>query len=184
MKAKTLHPRRLLAAVLVLCLLLLLWVPASAASLRLTGDLDGNGSVDGADMTVLRRALLGVSEAYAEEALDLNLDGTVDIRDLVALQAMVSGDGKTDGILTVQSVTLSGTTATLTVTNTSTVWETDAASYVALTCLDGAGMPIGTVQAKLGVLAPGATKTVQCTAVSGSAAVKAAGIAADYWSIL
>lgn len=184
MKTKTLRPLRLLAAGLAIWLTVLLCFPVSAAAPRLAGDLNSDGSVNAEDRTVLQRALLGISDAYTEETLDINLDGTVDIRDLVALETLLAGDGRTDGVLTVQSVTLSGTTVTLTVQNTSTVWESGADSYVVLTCLDGAGTALGAVQAKLGAVAPGATKAVQCTAISGTAAVKAAGIAANYWSVL
>ena len=151
---------------------------------RLAGDLNGDGRMAAEDLAVLRRALLGISDGYEEEMLDINLDGTVDIRDLVALATIIAGDGKTDGVLTVQSVTLSGTTVTLSVQNTSTVWESDADSYVALTCLDETGTVLGAARAKLGIVAPGATKTVQCTVTSGTAAVKVTGIAANYWSVL
>ena len=177
MKVKTFRPLRLSAVWLAIWLTALLCFPVSAASPRLAGDLNGDGRMGAEDRTVLQRALLGISDGYEEETLDINLDGTVDIRDLVALGTILAGDGKTDGVLTVQSVTLS-------VQNTLTVWESDADSYVALTCLDETGTALGAAQAKLGVVAPGATKTVQCTVTSGTAAVKAAGIAANYWSVL
>ena len=184
MKAKTFRPLRLLAVWMAIWLTVLLCLPVSAASPRLAGDLNGDGSVSADDRTVLQRALLGISGAYQEETLDINLDGTVDIRDLVALETIIVGDGKTDGVLTVQSVTLSGTTVMLTVRNTSTVWESGIDSYVALACTNKAGTTLGTVRAKLGVVAPGATKTVQCTVASGTAMVKAAGVVATYWSAL
>ncbi len=188
MKVKIFRPLRLTAVCLAIWLTALLCFPVSAASPRLAGDLNGDGRIAAEDMTVLRRALLGISDGNEEETrdinLDINLDDTVDIRDLVALATIIAGDGKTDGVLTVQSVTLSGTTVTLSVQNTSTVWETGADSYVALTCLDETGTVLGAARAKLGVVAPGATKTVQCTVTSGTAAVKAAGIAANYWSVL
>ena len=177
MKVKIFRPLRLTAVWLAIWLTALLCFPVSAASPRLAGDLNGDGRMAAEDLAVLRRALLGISDGYEEETLDINLDGTVDIRDLVALATIIADDGKTDGVLTVQSVTLS-------VQNTSTVWESDADSYVALTCLDETGTVLGAARAKLGVVAPGATKTVQCTVISGTAAVKAAGIAANYWSVL
>ena len=180
MKVKIFRPLRLTAVWLAIWLTALLCFPVSAASPRLAGDLNGDGRMAAEDLAVLRRALLGISDGYEEETLDINLDGTVDIRDLVALATIIAGDGKTDGVLTVQSVTLSGTTVTLSVQNTSTVWESDADSYVALTCLDETGTVLGAA----GVVAPGATKTVQCTVTSGTAAVKATGIAANYWSVL
>lgn len=184
MKVKIFRPLRLTAVCLAIWLTALLCFPVSAASPRLAGDLNGDGRIAAEDMTVLRRALLGISDGYEEETLDINLDGTVDIRDLVALATIIAGDGKTDGVLTVQSVTLSGTTVTLSVQNTSTVWETGTDSYVELTCLDETGKVCGAARARLGVVAPGATKTVQCTVTPGTAAVKAAGIVANYWSVL
>lgn len=184
MKVKIFRSLRLTAVWLAIWLTALLCFPVSAASPRLAGDLNGDGRMAAEDLAVLRRALLGISDGYEEEMLDINLDGTVDIRDLVALATIIAGDGKTDGVLTVQSVTLSGTTVTLSVQNTSTVWESDADSYVALTCLDETGTVLGAARAKLGIVAPGATKTVQCTVTSGTAAVKVTGIAANYWSVL
>ena len=91
MKVKIFRPLRLTAVWLAIWLTALLCFPVSAASPRLAGDLNGDGRMAAEDLAVLRRALLGISDGYEEETLDINLDGTVDIRDLVALATIIAG---------------------------------------------------------------------------------------------
>ena len=50
------------------------------------GDIDHDGKVDGIDLVSVRRSLIGLFEVEDAYAADANLDGTIDIRDLINIK--------------------------------------------------------------------------------------------------
>lgn len=54
------------------------------------GDMDGNSQLNAIDLILLQKAVLGVPFQYNEKSADMNKDGKINIKDLVALKEELS----------------------------------------------------------------------------------------------
>lgn len=74
-------------------------LPVQAADAPLKGDLDKNGSIDRADVELMRDYLTGNSNAISPSAADLNDDKSLDVRDLTLLKRLCPADAEPKWIL-------------------------------------------------------------------------------------
>ena len=61
-----------------------------SVKLYLNGDINHNDGVDGEDLVLLRKHLLGAGEVSDKFAADANTDKIIDIRDLVAIKKLAA----------------------------------------------------------------------------------------------
>ena len=78
--------KRLCAAALLTAVLFAFLSPASAASSKVTGDADGNGSLTAADYFLLKRHILKTFRLNDPSVCDLNGDGVLDMKDYMLLK--------------------------------------------------------------------------------------------------
>ncbi len=57
---------------------------------RITGDVDGNGTLDDADMQIVKNELLNPTGDYDLSVLDINGDGNFDTLDLIRIKKMLA----------------------------------------------------------------------------------------------
>ncbi|MBP3627223.1 MAG: dockerin type I repeat-containing protein [Clostridia bacterium] len=87
------------AILLVLVILIVLALPISVGAQEIdvnvptytmVGDMDGDEQLKAADLVLLQKVILGVPLQYNEKAADMNKDGKINIKDLVALKQELS----------------------------------------------------------------------------------------------
>ena len=87
------------AILLVLVILIVLVLPISVGAeeidvnvptYTMVGDMDGDEQLKAADLVLLQKAILGVPLQYNKKAADMNKDGKINIKDLVALKQELS----------------------------------------------------------------------------------------------
>lgn len=66
------------------------YTPATKATAKLVGDLDGNGTVDQNDVEILTRAVLGLTNDVDKSTMDIDGDGNVDSVDLLQLKKSIT----------------------------------------------------------------------------------------------
>lgn len=68
-------------------------VSASALTRRLYGDVNGDGVISKADVTLVQQYLAGTVEfdKYQKIAADVNVDGNIDISDTTDIQKLLAG---------------------------------------------------------------------------------------------
>ncbi|MBQ2236849.1 MAG: dockerin type I repeat-containing protein [Clostridia bacterium] len=87
------------AILLVLVILIVLALPISVGAQEIdvnvptytmVGDMDGDEQLKAADLVLLQKAILGVPLQYNTRTADMNKDGKINIKDLVALKQELS----------------------------------------------------------------------------------------------
>lgn len=69
-------------------------IAATFKEAGVAGDLSGDGKLDGEDLVCLCRILLGVCSEYDANVADFTGNGTVDVRDLVAIKAAIAANAE------------------------------------------------------------------------------------------
>ena len=94
------------AILLVLVILIVLALPISVGAQEIdvnvptytmVGDMDGDEQLKAADLVLLQKAILGVPLQYNKKAADMNKDGKINIKDLVALKQELSKPTDSEG---------------------------------------------------------------------------------------
>lgn len=94
------------AILLVLVILIVLALPISVGAQEIdvnvptytmVGDMDGDEQLKAADLVLLQKVILGVPLQYNEKAADMNKDGKINIKDLVALKQELSKPTDSEG---------------------------------------------------------------------------------------
>lgn len=97
MKNQTFSPKSLLLSLLMA---LMLPMTAQAAPVKM-GDVDNNGLVNVADVTVLISHILGNECDINIQAADLNIDGTLNVADVTALISAILNSGPQTEVITI-----------------------------------------------------------------------------------
>lgn len=148
-------------------------------SVPMTLSAAGNGDVNGDNKTSVIDLIVARKDGVNIEKADMNDDGNINGEDyhLIRKEILKAPQNELDGVMEVLDIEISGTSVTVIMKNTSSVWEAESGT-VSYTYGEG---QTGTFE--LGTVKPGVTKTYQITVPENVTEITVTSIIADYWSV-
>lgn len=145
----------------------------------MTSSAAGNGDVNGDNKTSVKDLVAVRKDGVITEKADMNGDGNINGEDyyLIRKAILKAPQNELDGVMEVLDIEISGTSVTVIMKNTSSVWEAESGT-VSYTYGEG---QTGTFE--LGTVKPGVTKTYQITVPENVTEITVTSIIADYWSV-
>ena len=153
--------------------MLIIQIGSMTSSATGNGDVNKDGKASVIDLVAVRKDNVIVENA------DMNGDNKINGEDyhMIRRAILKVPQNELDGVMEVLDIAMSGTTATVVMKNTSSVWEAEngTVSYTY-----GAGQT-GTFE--LGSVNPGVTKTYQITVPENGTDITITKVEAEYWSV-